>query len=152
MSESFSALGFFVHTPCGPRKSGMPDSVEMPAPVSTTTRAARSTQPRTFSMSAVLRIRLDQCPVLPSRPLGFIALNSLSTQSGLPQPDPALREKSNPCRFLTGPAGFHELERGPKQWEMLLVFGLVGAIDLHPLSRTRDTAGLKRDDVVPCEL
>ena len=28
--------GFLVHTPCGPRKSGMPDSVEMPAPVSTT--------------------------------------------------------------------------------------------------------------------
>ena len=38
MSLSFSALGFFVHTPCGPRKSGIPESVEIPAPVSTTTR------------------------------------------------------------------------------------------------------------------
>src|SRR5882762_689606 len=54
MSESFSALGFFVHTPCGPRKSGIPDSVEMPAPVSTTTRSARFTQLRTFSMFTVL--------------------------------------------------------------------------------------------------
>ena len=35
----FSAPGFLVHTPCGPRKSGMPESVEMPAPVSTTTRS-----------------------------------------------------------------------------------------------------------------
>src|SRR2546421_6421524 len=45
MLESFSALGSFVHTPCGPRKSGMPDSVEMPAPVSTTTDRAARTQP-----------------------------------------------------------------------------------------------------------
>jgi hypothetical protein len=38
MFESFSASGFFVQTPFGPRKSGMPDSVEMPAPVSATVR------------------------------------------------------------------------------------------------------------------
>jgi hypothetical protein len=47
MFESFSACGFFVHTPCGPRKSGIPDSVEMPAPVSTTIRFEASTQPLT---------------------------------------------------------------------------------------------------------
>src|SRR5262249_15950199 len=45
MLESFSAIGFLVHTPCGPRKSGMPESVEMPAPVSATTRFAPSIQP-----------------------------------------------------------------------------------------------------------
>ena len=39
----FSAAGFFVQTPFGPRKSGMPESVEMPAPVSTTTRCASRT-------------------------------------------------------------------------------------------------------------
>src|SRR4029077_7086510 len=39
----FSAGGFFVHTPFGPRKSGIPESVEMPAPVSTTTRCASRT-------------------------------------------------------------------------------------------------------------
>src|SRR3954465_2876905 len=44
MLDIFSASGFFVHTPCGPRKSGMPESVEIPAPVSTTTRCASSTQ------------------------------------------------------------------------------------------------------------
>jgi hypothetical protein len=40
MFESRSAFGFLVQTPFGPRKSGMPDSVEIPAPVSATIRAA----------------------------------------------------------------------------------------------------------------
>src|SRR3954468_18494481 len=44
MLDIFSACGFFVHTPCGPRKSGMPESVEMPAPVSATMRRASPTQ------------------------------------------------------------------------------------------------------------
>ena len=47
MFDIFSATGFLVHTPWGPRKSGMPESVEMPAPVSTTTRFASRTQLRT---------------------------------------------------------------------------------------------------------
>src|SRR4051794_32635060 len=48
-----SAAGSFVQTPCGPRKSGMPDSVEMPAPVSTTIwRASRSCAARRSSWSA----------------------------------------------------------------------------------------------------
>src|SRR6266850_2603005 len=47
MVACFSASGFFVHTPCGPRKSGMPESVEMPAPVRTTMRPAASIQPFT---------------------------------------------------------------------------------------------------------
>src|SRR5688572_32111626 len=63
MSESFSACGFFVHMPCGPRKSGMPESVEMPAPVRTTTREAPAIQPRTSCMRparSLLEHRLDQ--------------------------------------------------------------------------------------------
>ena len=44
MSEAFSASGFFVQTPSGPRKSGIPLSVEMPAPVSTVTEAAPATR------------------------------------------------------------------------------------------------------------
>ena len=44
MSESFSASGSFVQTPCGPRKSGIPDSVEIPAPVNATTRCASRNQ------------------------------------------------------------------------------------------------------------
>src|SRR5204863_9573456 len=44
MLDIFSASGFLVHTPCGPRKSGMPESVEMPAPVSTTMRRASPIQ------------------------------------------------------------------------------------------------------------
>src|SRR5712691_13128816 len=47
MLESFSACGSFVHTPCGPRKSGIPDSVEMPAPVRITMCLASSTHART---------------------------------------------------------------------------------------------------------
>src|ERR1035441_6453460 len=43
MSESFSAFGFRVHKPWGPLKSGIPDSVEMPAPVNATTRRDCST-------------------------------------------------------------------------------------------------------------
>src|SRR5687767_10583768 len=52
MFDIFSALGFFVHTPCGPRKSGMPESVEMPAPVSTTTRCAASIQVLAWSITS----------------------------------------------------------------------------------------------------
>ena len=51
-SPSSRPSGRGVHRPCGPRKSGMPDSVEMPAPVRTTTRDAASTRRR-----AVLRSR-----------------------------------------------------------------------------------------------
>src|SRR6267378_2784912 len=47
MLESFSACGSFVHTPCGPRKSGIPDSVEMPAPVRITMCLASSSHVRT---------------------------------------------------------------------------------------------------------
>src|SRR6185436_19449299 len=50
MSESFSAFGLRVHRPCGPRKSGMPESVEMPAPVRTTTRCASSIHERTSAV------------------------------------------------------------------------------------------------------
>ena len=35
MFDAFSASGFFVHMPLGPRKSGIPLSVDIPAPVRT---------------------------------------------------------------------------------------------------------------------
>ena len=44
--------GFLVQTPCGPRKSGMPESVEIPAPVRTVIRSASSIHPRTVSRSS----------------------------------------------------------------------------------------------------
>src|SRR3954465_3602668 len=53
MFDIFSACGFFVHRPCGPRKSGMPESVEMPAPVSTTMRWAPATQLLTSSITTL---------------------------------------------------------------------------------------------------
>src|SRR4051812_50136028 len=49
MLDNRSAFGFVVQTPCGPRKSGMPDSVEMPAPVRATTRLAVAIHRRTSS-------------------------------------------------------------------------------------------------------
>src|SRR3989442_3652628 len=63
MFDIFSASGFLVQTPCGPRKSGMPESVEMPAPVSVTMRCASRTQART---SATI---FDSTPPLRSRDL-----------------------------------------------------------------------------------
>src|ERR671918_3209837 len=51
MFDRRSAFGSLVHTPCGPRKSGIPDSVEIPAPVSATTRWAAPSQPRASASS-----------------------------------------------------------------------------------------------------
>src|SRR5262245_62505878 len=53
MLDIFSATGFLVHRPCGPRKSGIPESVEMPAPVSATMRRASSTHARTAEIGTV---------------------------------------------------------------------------------------------------
>ena len=45
MWAAFSAAGSLVHRPCGPRKSAMPLSVLIPAPVSTTTAVRPREQP-----------------------------------------------------------------------------------------------------------
>jgi hypothetical protein len=50
--DSFSASGFFVHTPSGPRKSGMPESVEIPAPVRTTILRLAATMTRARSTAS----------------------------------------------------------------------------------------------------
>src|SRR5256885_16881051 len=63
MSDNFSALGFLVQTPWGPRKSGMPDSVEMPAPVSTTTRCDCPIQSRAASMRSFIALFYKKAPV-----------------------------------------------------------------------------------------
>src|ERR671914_1793969 len=55
-----AAAGSLVHTPCGPRKSGMPLSVEMPAPVSTVMDV---TSPSRSRRVTVMRQRLDQTGV-----------------------------------------------------------------------------------------
>ena len=52
MWEAFSAAGSFVQTPLGPRKSGIPLSVLIPAPVSTTMRRAARNRARTSSRSS----------------------------------------------------------------------------------------------------
>jgi hypothetical protein len=44
---------------------------------------------------------------------------------------------------------FHEVERGLKQLEILLVLGRLGAVDLDPFPRAGHAAGLKRNDVAP---
>src|SRR5262245_17158530 len=54
MLDIFSASGFLVHSPCGPRKSGMPESVEMPAPVRATTRDAAAIHSRTRVMRSFM--------------------------------------------------------------------------------------------------
>lgn len=57
--------------------------------------------------------------------------------------------RSDDAANLAGPGGFHELERGLKQFEILLVLSRFGAVDLYPFPRAGHTAGLKRDDVAP---
>src|SRR5437763_3655836 len=54
MSLSRCAAGFVVHTPLGPRKSGMPDAVDTPAPVSAVIHrdAANSSLARCHSVIA----------------------------------------------------------------------------------------------------
>src|SRR5215469_14170812 len=69
MSESFSALGFFVHKPCGPRKSAIPDSVEMPAPVSTTIRRDSSTHSQALSSSWPIEVFYKTTLMLTARRL-----------------------------------------------------------------------------------
>src|SRR5215467_1884390 len=53
MCERRSALGSFVQTPAGPRKSGIPESVEMPAPVRAMTWPASRIQPAMVVRSSV---------------------------------------------------------------------------------------------------
>src|SRR6185437_1642344 len=67
MSESFSRLGSFVHTPCGPRKSGMPDSVEMPAPVSARMRREHATISRAVRSSSVTEFHSKENSILEVR-------------------------------------------------------------------------------------
>ena len=56
---------------------------------------------------------------------------------------------SDDAAKLAGPGGFHKIERGLKQLEVLLVLSRFGAVDLYPFPRASHTAGLKRDDVAP---
>src|SRR5712691_3003593 len=65
MFDSRSAFGFFVHTPLGPLKSGMPDSVEMPAPVNATIRAEAETSWRAVATGSLIRVSL--CGILLAR-------------------------------------------------------------------------------------
>src|SRR2546422_4737551 len=51
MWERRSALGSFVHTPLGPRKSGIPESVEMPAAGRAMTLRASRIQPAMVARS-----------------------------------------------------------------------------------------------------
>src|SRR5215470_15811471 len=73
MVASFSASGFRVQTPLGPRKSGMPESVEMPAPVSTTIRRASSTHRRT-SPTRSCSLPLEASMSSPALPLPLDSL------------------------------------------------------------------------------
>ena len=58
MFEAFSAAGLRVQTPFGPRKSGIPESVEIPAPVSTTTRLAAVIAARAAANWSVLTVSM----------------------------------------------------------------------------------------------
>src|SRR5215471_13551205 len=59
MFDIRSAFGSFVQTPLGPLKSGMPDSVEMPAPVSATMRRDPETRWRAASSRSVIHVSVS---------------------------------------------------------------------------------------------
>src|ERR1043165_7537007 len=90
MFESFSAPGFLVQMPCGPRKSGMPDSVEMPAPVSTTIWSAarrRAAGRSSCSASAIARRYAERGAARPEgtggAPLAAVASTGASSNRDL---------------------------------------------------------------------
>src|SRR5829696_8366094 len=89
MVAIFSAAGFFVHTPFGPRKSGMPESVEMPAPVSTVIRSAPATHCATSASSS----SRSMLPVSPAGedvfPSPLVATPRGSADISLPPTSPA---------------------------------------------------------------
>src|SRR6266446_5962386 len=76
MFDRRSAFGSFVQTPCGPRKSGMPESVEMPAPVNATIRLDAPTHLQTIPIASLMSSsqdapelqKLTWAPNLKSRP------------------------------------------------------------------------------------
>jgi hypothetical protein len=73
MLDIFSAAGLRVQTPCGPRKSGIPESVEIPAPLNTSTRLAASIQPRANSMSDASKESMPLAALARAMALGWIA-------------------------------------------------------------------------------
>ena len=76
--DAFSAAGLRVQTPFGPRKSGMPESVEMPAPVSTTMRVAASTQSRASATDVIgVFSPISRFSCVPKSLIGFAAASTL---------------------------------------------------------------------------
>ena len=87
MFEVRSALGLVVHRPLGPRKSGMPESVEMPAPVSTVDPSSPRHQPdgglHGFGVRGHRRHRIE-----PSRPVAVAAGPASDEHGDVPTPNP----------------------------------------------------------------
>src|SRR3954465_10146908 len=83
MSDIFSAAGLRVHSPLGPRKSGIPESVEMPAPVRATTRRAPSTHARTRSVPCIGSGNLDLAAAAGAAQRGQRTLRHYDLRGGL---------------------------------------------------------------------
>ena len=96
----------FVHTPEGPRKSGTPESVEMPAPVRTTTRRALATWPCACSRPACAEARPGQ-----NRKLGSCSTKMFASIN-------PLRDSivSNPCSRVVAPV--LALASHPSDWHI----------------------------------
>src|SRR5881394_2317949 len=139
-------MGFILlHTPPGLRKSGMPDSVEMPAPVNTTTRAA----------SAIIRARsarLDMRPSLPARARrsrkatggGEIGPTAVGDARGVGRADldrsfPTGKSLSRHALNRSAAAGFQRSVKIPGDRLGGFRFSTRASI-LHPMSRARRRA------------
>ena len=67
-------------------------------------------------------------------------------------PQICVEASAPPNRGLARTGAFDELHRLLKKWEILLVVGRIGAVDLYPFPSACDTTGLKWNDVVPRKL
>jgi hypothetical protein len=63
-NNCLSASGFFVQMPLGPRKSGMPDSVDMPAPVSAMACLLFNNSPAALAMNFSIAIPRNLKPLV----------------------------------------------------------------------------------------
>src|SRR5678816_3150462 len=137
MCDTFSASGFFVQTPCGPRKSGMPDSVEMPAPVSTTMRDASSTQRFTSSRAAMSLVFVVWIGQLVTRAIVLIAHDCNGARDSATAPK---RKSRRPrCRGSTARVTARSRPRGLLQLSANLAVRIRGAVHVEV-----ELAGLER--------
>jgi len=87
-----------------------------------------------------------------SQPNAYCVASRRSNRPQNPQESITAYDPFAARRRLACTGTFDELYRFLKKWEILLVVGRIGAVDLYPFPSACDTTGLKWNDVVPRKL